>query len=74
MAERQRILRTTDPNEYWGYFWHELNYPVGPEFDDMTIAEAATHEINTIDAILRRTVSRRRQSDAESHREYLTYH
>lgn len=59
MGERQGIQKMAEStNGYWGYFWREINYPKGPEFDNMTLAEAARRELNTIDAILQRAVSR----------------
>lgn len=59
MGERLGIQKMAEhTNGYWGYFWRELNYPVGPDFDNMTLAEAARRELNTIDAILQRAVVR----------------
>ncbi|RYP49431.1 hypothetical protein DL768_004876 [Monosporascus sp. mg162] len=59
ISEKQRIQEISQgTDEYWGYFWLELDYPVGPAFDDMTLAEAARRELSTIEAILRRAVSR----------------
>ena len=60
MAEKQDIQRlAAETDGYWGYFWRELKFPAGPDFDNMTIAQAAAKEINTIDAILRRAIERR---------------
>ena len=60
MIEKQEIQRLASQTDgYWGYLWRELKYPVGPEFDNMTIAQAAALEINTIDKILRRAMERR---------------
>ncbi|KAK7754587.1 hypothetical protein SLS62_003370 [Diatrype stigma] len=59
MGERQEIQKMAEStNGYWGYFWREINYPKGPAFDNMTLAEAARRELNTIDAILQRAVAR----------------
>lgn len=44
----------TDP--YWGFFWVELNYPVGPQFDDMTLAQAANVEFSAMERILARAL------------------
>ncbi|KAI1865196.1 hypothetical protein JX265_008243 [Neoarthrinium moseri] len=41
---------------YWGYFWYELNYPEGHDFDDLTLAQAAEIEWTTMDRILRRAL------------------
>jgi hypothetical protein len=41
---------------YWGYFWLEVNYPVGPYFDTITLNEANKHEWAAIDRILRAAV------------------
>ncbi len=59
ISEKQRIQQLgSNTSGYWGYFWHELAYPVGPEFDGMTLAEAARRELDTVDAILCRAVNR----------------
>ncbi|RYP02982.1 hypothetical protein DL764_005468 [Monosporascus ibericus] len=59
ISDKQRIQEVSQcTDEYWGYFWLEVDYPVGPAFDDMTLAEAARRELSTIEAILRRAVSR----------------
>ncbi|RYP58337.1 hypothetical protein DL769_008996 [Monosporascus sp. CRB-8-3] len=59
ISDKQRIQEVSQcTDEYWGYFWLEVDYPVGPAFDDMTLAEAAHRELSTIEAILRRAVSR----------------
>ncbi|RYO78033.1 hypothetical protein DL762_008909 [Monosporascus cannonballus] len=59
ISDKQRIQELSQcTDDYWGYFWLEVDYPVGPAFDDMTLAEAARRELSTIEAILRRAVSR----------------
>jgi hypothetical protein len=42
----------TDP--YFGFFWWELQYPRGAEFDNMTLAAAALQEYTVIERILTR--------------------
>ncbi|RYP18451.1 hypothetical protein DL767_009838 [Monosporascus sp. MG133] len=59
ISDKQRIQEVSQgTDEYWGYFWLEVDYPVGPAFDNMTLAEAARRELSTIEAILRRAVNR----------------
>lgn len=41
---------------YWGYFWHELGYSQGPDFDAMTLADAARIELSGIERILARAL------------------
>ncbi|KAI8273379.1 hypothetical protein K4K56_002080 [Colletotrichum sp. SAR 10_98] len=41
---------------YFGYFWRELNHPVGPVFDTMTLAQLASHEYQTMESIIRRAL------------------
>ena len=41
---------------YWGFFWCEVDYPEGPAFDDLTLAQAADREWTAIDTILRRAL------------------
>ncbi|KAH0422438.1 hypothetical protein CcaCcLH18_12813 [Colletotrichum camelliae] len=41
---------------YFGYFWRELNHPVGPIFDTMTLAQLASHEYQTMESIIRRAL------------------
>lgn len=41
---------------YWGYFWHELGYNQGPDFDTMALADAARIELSAIERILARAL------------------
>ncbi|KAL2209326.1 hypothetical protein CC79DRAFT_1367515 [Sarocladium strictum] len=41
---------------HWGFFWVELNYPFGQQFDDMTMAEAANMEFSALEKILARAL------------------
>lgn len=59
MGQRQKLQKMAERTDgYWGYFWREVKYRKGPEFDNMTLSEAAERELNTIDAILQRAVAR----------------
>jgi hypothetical protein len=40
----------------WGYFWAEANFPVGPIWDSMTLAEVSRLEWMAIQRILNRAV------------------
>ncbi|PNP41661.1 hypothetical protein TGAMA5MH_06448 [Trichoderma gamsii] len=51
-AELQHQAEQTDM--YWGYFWSEVGYVMGPQFDDLTLAEAAKLEFAAIERILNR--------------------
>ncbi|OAA60104.1 RNA recognition, RNP-1 [Cordyceps fumosorosea ARSEF 2679] len=48
----QEKAQSTDG--YWGYFWNELNYPEGAEFDTMTLAHVAQVEFGVVETILAR--------------------
>lgn len=41
---------------HWGFFWVELNYPFGQQFDDMTLADAANMEFSALEKILARAL------------------
>lgn len=55
-----RLGERTD--SYFGYFWREVNYPLGPAFDQMTLHQAAKREWTAMDQILRRFVENAMQS------------
>lgn len=42
---------------YFGFFWRELNHPVGPAFDSMTLSQLAMCEYQTMETIIRRALS-----------------
>lgn len=42
---------------YWGYFWAEIAFPMGPEFDNMTLGKAAYAEFSAVERILARAFS-----------------
>ncbi|TDZ15410.1 hypothetical protein Cob_v011556 [Colletotrichum orbiculare MAFF 240422] len=41
---------------YFGYLWRELNHPVGPAFDNLTLAQLALSEYQTMEFIIRRAL------------------
>ncbi|KOS21864.1 hypothetical protein ESCO_001585 [Escovopsis weberi] len=41
---------------YWGFFWAELAYPMGPRFDKMTLAAAAHAEFAAVERIITRAL------------------
>ncbi|KAL7788694.1 hypothetical protein V8C37DRAFT_411521 [Trichoderma ceciliae] len=51
-AELQERAEQTDM--YWGYFWAEVGYNLGPQFDDMSLAQAAQMEFSAVERILTR--------------------
>lgn len=53
---------TERTDSYFGYFWREVNYPLGPAFDQMTLHQAAKREWTAMDQILRRFVENAMQS------------
>lgn len=55
-TEIQNRIDQTDA--YWGYFWCELGYTMGPQFDSMTLAQAAHAEFSAVERILARAFSR----------------
>ncbi|KAI1818495.1 hypothetical protein GGS20DRAFT_594425 [Poronia punctata] len=50
----QQLMERVDG--YWGYFWAEANFPVGPDFDNMSLEECNAIEWRAIGAILTRAV------------------
>lgn len=55
-GERRAIQDKAQATDgYWGYFWAELNYPTGAEFDAMTLSYAAQLEFAVMEAILARS-------------------
>ncbi|KAM6480209.1 hypothetical protein HDV62DRAFT_125166 [Trichoderma sp. SZMC 28011] len=46
--------RAEQTDMYWGYFWAEVGYILGPQFDDMTLAQAAHMEFSAVERILTR--------------------
>ncbi|OPB38644.1 hypothetical protein A0O28_0017500 [Trichoderma guizhouense] len=46
--------RAEQTDMYWGYFWAEVGYNMGPQFDDMTLAQAAHMEFSAVERILMR--------------------
>lgn len=48
--------KALDTDMYWGYFWAELTYPIGPQFDGLTLAQAAHIEFSAIERILARAL------------------
>ncbi|KAI0201851.1 hypothetical protein F4808DRAFT_469166 [Astrocystis sublimbata] len=41
---------------YWGFFWAEANFPVGPEWDNLSLAECSRREWRAIEQIITRAV------------------
>ncbi|KAK3943970.1 hypothetical protein QBC46DRAFT_253072 [Diplogelasinospora grovesii] len=58
LDDRQPIQakRGTD-NGYFGYLWHEIDFPAGKAYDKMTLEEAARKELAAIELVLRRAFS-----------------
>ncbi|KAM0355655.1 hypothetical protein ACHAPU_000040 [Fusarium lateritium] len=50
----QEALKDTD--DYWGYFFHEVNYIQGPHFDQMTLGDCAYLELSAVERILGRAL------------------
>ena len=42
---------------YWGYLWAEMAHPIGPDFDNMTLAKVANVEFTAVEAILARALA-----------------
>ncbi|KAI0476415.1 hypothetical protein GGR56DRAFT_469214 [Xylariaceae sp. FL0804] len=47
----------SDADAGFGYLWVELEYPVGPDFDRMTLGQATALEWRAIDQVLRRAMN-----------------
>lgn len=41
---------------YFGYLWSEIGYPSGPDFDEMTLRDAAMKELSAIERVLKRAL------------------
>lgn len=41
---------------YWGFFWVDANFPVGRDWDNMSLAECSRMEWQAIERILTRAV------------------
>ncbi|GKU04072.1 hypothetical protein FLAG1_06586 [Fusarium langsethiae] len=55
--ERTSIQETLkDTDDYWGYFYHEVNYVQGPQFDEMSLGRCAYLELSAIERILGRAL------------------
>lgn len=54
-TERSKLLELKT-DLHWGYFWTELNYPFGSQFDEMTLSQAANIEFSAIERILARAL------------------
>ncbi|KAF7544436.1 hypothetical protein G7Z17_g9954 [Cylindrodendrum hubeiense] len=50
--------RAKDADMYWGYFWAEVGYTQGPQFDKMTLAQCAHAELSAVERILSRALPR----------------
>lgn len=57
LKERSDLQEKGDDTDlYWGYFWAEVGYSMGPQFDSMTLAQAAHIEFSAIERILSRAL------------------
>jgi hypothetical protein len=55
--ERTSIQETLkDTDDYWGYFYHEVGYVQGPQFDEMSLGQCAYLELSAIERILGRAL------------------
>ncbi|RSL57059.1 hypothetical protein CEP54_008477 [Fusarium duplospermum] len=52
----QETLKETD--DYWGYFFQEVGYIQGPEFDFLTLKQCAVMEFSAIERLLTRALGR----------------
>ncbi|TGJ83331.1 hypothetical protein E0Z10_g5413 [Xylaria hypoxylon] len=41
---------------YWGFFWAEANFPIGPAWDNMSLAECSRLEWQAIERIITRAI------------------
>ncbi|KAJ4018010.1 hypothetical protein NW752_001920 [Fusarium irregulare] len=55
--ERTSIQETLkDTDDYWGYFYYEVSYVQGPQFDEMSLGHCAYLELSAIERILGRAL------------------
>ncbi|KAI0109405.1 hypothetical protein F4776DRAFT_667718 [Hypoxylon sp. NC0597] len=57
--QRKSMLQAqqAQTSDYWGFFWKEIIYPpVGPDFENMTLADLANREWAAVERCLRRSL------------------
>jgi len=53
LNDRARVqMASTATDGYWGYFWYLANFPVGPSFDELTMAAVTMLEFEALQRIL----------------------
>lgn len=57
--ERNEIQeKAKETDMHWGYFWLELGHNFGPQFDAMTLAQAASVEFAALERVFGRALAR----------------
>ncbi|KAH6607231.1 hypothetical protein Trco_003544, partial [Trichoderma cornu-damae] len=57
LTDRSMLQKRAEHTDmYWGFFWAEVGYSLGPEFDETTLAQAAHLEISAVERILARAL------------------
>ncbi|KAL0468772.1 hypothetical protein QR685DRAFT_445952 [Neurospora intermedia] len=59
VSERSEILSKAtkmDSNGYFGFLWHEIGFPTGDEYDNMTLKQAMEMELAAIENCLKRAL------------------
>jgi hypothetical protein len=54
-TQLEEQAKNTD--DYWGYFWAEVDLPRGKDFDNYTLRQAGDVELACIESILKTSVS-----------------
>ncbi|KAJ4413443.1 hypothetical protein N0V85_003560 [Neurospora sp. IMI 360204] len=59
VSERTDILSKAakmDSNGYFGFLWHEIGFPAGEEYDNMTLKQAMEKEMRAIEESIKRAL------------------
>ncbi|KAH8878905.1 hypothetical protein GQ53DRAFT_673240 [Thozetella sp. PMI_491] len=55
LAERNSTIAMGPATKsYFGYLWHELGFPAGKDYDEMTLRQAADIELGAMERVIRR--------------------
>lgn len=66
MRRRLAELADATDNQYFGYFWREVNWPNGETMDNTTLREAAVREWSAIEHVIRRALTTGPDRDNDS--------
>ena len=59
VSERTEIINKAtkmDSNGYFGFLWHEIGFPTGDEYDNMTLKQAMEKEMRAVEESIKRAL------------------